>query len=80
MASSFFFILLFFSFMCAFVSGLLSNTVINVYVVKAMTNNKPQVWISGNKLLVFWVFTLQSSQMFTKCVFSLYYVILFLYT
>ena len=42
-----------------------------------MTNNQPQVWISGHKLLGFWGFTLQSSQMFIKCVFALYYVILF---
>ena len=62
--------------MCAFVSGLLSNTVIilYVYVVKAMTNNQSQVWIPGIKRLVFLEFTLQSSQLFTKCVFSLYYV------
>ena len=65
-----------FLFMCAFVSCLLSNTIIMlyVYVVKAMTNNQPQVWIPGHKLLVFWRFTLPSSQLFTNCVFSLYYV------
>ena len=42
--------------MCAFVSGLLSNTVIIlfVYVIKAMTNNQPKVCIPGHKLLVFW--------------------------
>ena len=45
----------FFLFMFEFVSGLLSNAVIMLlmFVVKAMTNNQPQVWISGHKLLVF---------------------------
>ena len=35
------------------------------------------MWISGHKLLVFRGFTLQSSQLFTKCVSSLYYVFYF---
>ena len=61
----------FFLFMCAFVSGLLSNTVIMLlmFMLLTMTNNQPQVWISGHKLLVFRGFMLQSSQLFTECVF-----------
>ena len=46
-----------FLFMFAFVSGLLSNTAIMLFMfmsLKAMTNNQPQVWIFGHKLLFFW--------------------------
>ena len=42
--------------MLAFVSDLLCNTVIVLLMfmlLQAMTNNQPQVWISGHKLLVF---------------------------
>ena len=43
--------------MFAFISGLLSNTVIMLFMImslRAMTNNQPQVWISSHKLLVIW--------------------------
>ena len=40
--------------MYAFVSGLLSNTVMILFLMlmslKAVTNNQPLVWISGHKL------------------------------
>ena len=42
--------------MFAFVSGLLSDTVIMLFMImslKGMTYNQPQMWISGHKLLVF---------------------------
>ena len=45
-----------FLFMFSFVSGLLSNTIIMPLIfmlLKAVTNNQPQVWFSGHKLLVF---------------------------
>ena len=62
----------FFIYACIF---LVSNTVIMFLMfmlLKAMTNNQPQVWISDLKLLVFLGFTLLSSQVFTKmCIFSL---------
>ena len=64
-----------FLFIFAFVSGLLSNTVIMLLLfmsLKVVTNNQPQVWISDHKLLAFGGFTLQSSQLSTKmCIFSI---------
>ena len=37
--------------MCVFLSGLLPNTIIMLFMfmsLKAATNNQPQVWMSGN--------------------------------
>ena len=51
-----FYLLIIFLFMFAFVSVLFSNTVIMLIMfmsLKAVTNNQPQVWISGHQLLVF---------------------------